>query len=104
MERTIYKNYPGYQNIKKEKLKAIEEKESEEFFKSIGVDGRVIITDGHSPDSITFISENHEAIIGDLPPIDQIMPDDEKCRMSWEKIKEYGGKYIYPSHASVFEL
>jgi len=69
----------------------------------MGIGGEVIITTGHSPDSISFISDSKEAVIGDLPPINQFVPDDNNCLKSWDLIKQKGVKTVYPSHAEIFD-
>jgi len=104
MEKLIKKNYKEYKTILKERLRIIETRDSREFLREIGIYGEVIVTDGHSPDSISFITDAHEAIIGDLSPLDQIMPEDKKNRSSWDKLKSLGARTIYPSHAEIFNI
>jgi len=104
MERMILKTYKKYKNIDKERLIRVREDDSRNYFENIGIHGEVLITPGHSSDSITFISDAHEAVIGDLYPIDLVMPDDTASLRSWELIKGKKAKYVYPSHAPIFEL
>ena len=74
------------------------------MLKGFGIDGEAIITGSHSSDSVCFILDTHEAIIGDLVPREQIMEDDIETKNSWERIVEKGARYIYPSHAGIFEI
>jgi len=106
MERVILKNqeYATYQKIEMNKLKAMSIIEFNNEIKTLGIDGEAIITKGHSPDSITFLTKDHEAIIGDLAPINQIMKNDKVALENWNSIKQKGVKTIYPSHASIFEI
>jgi len=104
MEKTIKKNDTAYEAIKKDKLKIIKIEDSRKTLKSLGIDGEAIITGSHSTDSVTFILDTHEAIIGDLAPREQIMEDDEETQNSWKRIIDKGVKHIYPSHAGVFEI
>ena len=106
MERVILKNqeYATYQKIEMNKLKAMSIIEFNNEIKTLGIDGEAIITKDHSPDSITFLTENHEAIIGDLAPINQIIKNDKESLENWNSIKQKGVKTIYPSHASIFEI
>jgi endoribonuclease LACTB2 len=104
MEKTILKNYKDYKIIDKSKLIQLRIADSREFLSKIGVHGEVFRTDGHSSDSISFLSEQHEVVIGDLYPLELVMPDDEKSNQSWELILEKGGKIIFPSHAPQFTL
>jgi len=104
MEKTIWKNLPDYKAIDKTRLSQLRIADSREFFHQIGVHGEILCTDGHSPDSISFLSDEQQVVIGDLYPLEFVMPDDEKSNASWELILEKGGKMIYPSHAPSFRL
>ena len=104
MEKTIWKNLKEYQAIDKSKLTQIRIADAREFFATIGIQGEILRTDGHSPDSISFLSDNHEVAIGDLYPLEFVMPDDDKSNASWELIMEKGGEKIFPSHAPSFIL
>ena len=106
MERVMLKNekYKGYPLIDKNRLIHKKASDFERELKKLGIDGEILITNGHSPDSITFITANKEAIIGDLYPPNQIMDNDIKTIESWEKIKRKGIKKIYPGHAEKFDL
>ncbi len=103
MERIIKKNYENYRAIDKSKMKRASIERINEILEKEGFSGEVIITNGHSPDSISYITEGKEAIIGDLTPLAQIM-DDKKSEESWAIIERKHVKKIYPSHASVFEI
>ena len=106
MEKVILKNqeYTAYHKIDMNKLKAMSIIEFNNEIKTLGIDGDAIITKGHSPDSITFLTKDHEAIIGDLAPINQIMENDKESLENWNSIKQKGVKTIYPSHASIFKI
>ncbi len=104
MEKIIWKNSKDYKAIDKSKLTRLRIADSRDFLSGIGIRGEILRTDGHSPDSISFLSDEHEVIIGDLYPIELVMPDDEKSNQSWELILEKGGKKIFPSHADPFTL
>lgn len=103
MEKIIKKNYKHYREIDKSKILRASMGRINEVLWQAGFLGEAITTNGHSPDSISYITKDKEAIIGDLAPIGQIM-DDEKSEGSWEKIKRKQAKCAYPSHANVFEV
>jgi len=63
-----------------------------------------VITDYHSPDSISLLLDNGEAIIGDLPPEGQMLPDDQHAIRNWDLLRKMGARDIYPSHAMPFHL
>ena len=106
MERVILKNqeYAAYQKIDMNKLIIMSINEFNNEIKTLGIDGEAIITKGHSSDSITFLTKDHEAIIGDLAPINQIMKNDKESLENWNSIKQKDVKTIYPSHANIFEI
>jgi glyoxylase-like metal-dependent hydrolase (beta-lactamase superfamily II) len=104
METIIWNNWKDYKAIDKSKLITWRVSASRDCLRKIGISGEILRTNGHSPDSISFISDQKEVIIGDLYPVDLVMPDDEKSNNSWELILEKGGQKIFPSHANVFEL
>lgn len=104
MEKTIEKNDKSYRRIDKTKLHVIKIQESREMLEEVGIRGQVVVTAYHSSDSISFITEQGEAIVGDLPLEAQMMPDDHRLREAWDEIRKSGGRTIYPSHAASFEL
>lgn len=96
--KNIMKKDSGYVEIEVIGIHAIPINDSREILKSIGIDGEIISTPGHSPDSVTLILDEAIAFTGDLTP-EIALPDDEIiCRDSWKKI--YGKKVtkIYPGH------
>lgn len=106
MERIILKNsaYRSYKSIDKARLKVVSHEEMNRVCARIGVGGEVVATPGHSPDSLSYISADHNALIGDLAPRDQIMPEDAVSKASWELIAKLGAKRAFPSHAEVIIL
>jgi glyoxylase-like metal-dependent hydrolase (beta-lactamase superfamily II) len=104
MEKIIRRSYPKYEPILEDGFLPLKTGDSRAFLASIGIGGEVIQTAGHSDDSVSLITDAHEVLIGDLYPVSQIMDDDVKSNESWTKIREMGGRFIYPSHAEPFEL
>jgi len=104
MEKTIEKNDKTYRRIDKTKLRQIRSTESKAMFEAIGIDCEAVPIDYHSPDSMIFLLPDGEVVIGDLPPEGQMMPDDKKFLEAWQKIRNLGGRKIFPSHANVFDL
>jgi len=104
MEELAARKYPAYRKIQKEKLTLLETADSHEFLENIGIQAEVLVTAGHSDDSITLITDNGEALIGDLSPLSQLMPDDLKGHHSYELIRSKGARNMHPSHAEPFRL
>ena len=104
MEKTIEKNTPVYVRIARERLRPLETRESRSFFGELGIDGEVVITDYHSPDSVSLVLDSGEAVVGDLPPADQGMPDDVRLQRVWDILRSKGVRRVYPGHAGAFDL
>jgi glyoxylase-like metal-dependent hydrolase (beta-lactamase superfamily II) len=85
-----------------------------EVLKSIGLEGWVLCTPGHTSDSISVILSTGEAFIGDvamnfLPwcgthyrPI--YIKNIQEVYESWKKLKRYGAKMLYPAHGAPFPI
>jgi glyoxylase-like metal-dependent hydrolase (beta-lactamase superfamily II) len=104
MERTIGKNYKDYRRIDKSKLSVCETHESRKLLEGWGISGEVIVTDYHSPDSVSFLADTGEAVVGDLPPEAQGMPDDQPLIDCWDRLRGKGAKIILPGHGPIYEL
>lgn len=68
------------------------------FLATIGIQGEIISTPGHSDDSVTLILDDGSAFTGDLPH--PLMCDEVGLR-SWAKLREYGLSAVYPGHGPV---
>ncbi len=81
------------------------EAESREFLHSIGLEGEIISTPGHSDDSVSLVLDNNCAFIGDLPSLNLLEAyNDMVLDDSWEVIKKYQVKTIYPGHGDAYEI
>ena len=92
----------NYKPIDETKAVYISTDESRQFLKSLGINGEVIHTPGHSDDSISLILDKGVAIVGDLDPL-SYMPaynKDDLRHKSWQKILSHHPKIIYYSHAN----
>ncbi len=104
MEKMILRTYKAYKPIDKTRLIKIQTRDSRNYLDEIGMGGEVLITPGHSSDSVTYVSDAGEAIIGDLNLPELIMPGDPAGLKSWELIRSKGVQHVYPSHAPAFDV
>ncbi len=74
--------------------------DSRRFLASIGIDGEIISTPGHSDDSITLILDAGFAFTGDLPPRSIVSDEDHVTKESWNKIYNHKITRIYPAHGN----
>lgn len=78
---------------------------SRAFLARLGIAGEIISTPGHSEDSISLILDEGVAFTGDLThPL--LMTDEANkiLQESWEKIRAYHVKTIYPGHGPVYRI
>lgn len=101
MEQLIARNYSKYCMINKNKISLMKIDQSRNWLKSIGVNGEVIQVFGHQDQSVVLILDTGEALIGDLPVIEEY---DELVKIDWKNIKSMNAKLILPAHANDFEL
>lgn len=104
MEKTIRKNHKDYTPMDQGKLKQVRAREAAGFFAQVGLKAQVVITDYHSQDSVSLVTDEREAIIGDLPPQGQMMPADRRFEDTWRTVWNAGGRVAYPSHAAAFQI
>ncbi|MBI5118134.1 MBL fold metallo-hydrolase [Candidatus Poribacteria bacterium] len=83
-----------------------------ELLRSLGINGKIIHTPGHTSDSISVILDDGSALVGDAAmnfmkfclighkPI--YVNDRKQTSQSWLKLKREGAKLIYPSHGKPF--
>ncbi len=95
----------NYRDITSSNHIVVTEAESREFLKSIGIDGVLLSTPGHSDDSISLIIDDCCAFVGDLPAphlaeaYADIVIDD-----SWDMIKRCHVRTIYPGHSEPYGI
>jgi endoribonuclease LACTB2 len=78
---------------------------SRAFLASLGIEGEIISTPGHSDDSITLILDEGAAFTGDLThPLMASEDSMEIIQASWAKIRAYGVHTVYPGHGPVWHI
>jgi glyoxylase-like metal-dependent hydrolase (beta-lactamase superfamily II) len=71
---------------------------SRNFLSGLGLQGEVLPTPGHSPDSITLVLDEGHAFTGDLPPRFLVPENDLASLQSWDRIYRHKITRIYPGH------
>lgn len=95
----------NFKAIETENNKVVSSVESRILLKSVGIDGEIIQTPGHSDDSISLVIDECCAFTGDLPGLALMeVYDDQTLRDSWKLIVEYNVKKIYPAHGDSYAL
>lgn len=79
--------------------------DSRSFLSSIGINGELISTPGHSDDSVSLVIDDCCAFTGDLPALSLIeVYDDLEIDDSWEMLQKHHIKTIYPGHGAAYEI
>jgi len=94
----IAKPDSGYLPIRPGDNVVVNPEESREFLKGIGLDGEILSTPGHSPDSVSLILDEGLAFTGDLPHQILLTPEDREAHQSWARLKDRGVHTVYPAH------
>jgi endoribonuclease LACTB2 len=90
------KSFP-YVEIKQKDNLPLKLEDSRRFLSSLGLDGEILHTPGHSDDSVTLILDEGYAFTGDLHPA-FMNSDDSRTRESWHKIGQFKIRQIFPGH------
>ncbi len=77
---------------------------SRALLESIGIQGEILPTPGHSEDSISLITDSGRAFVGDLTLPNMAEGEREQVtRASWQSLLDLGMKTVYPAHANPFD-
>jgi glyoxylase-like metal-dependent hydrolase (beta-lactamase superfamily II) len=72
---------------------------------TLGIQGELISTPGHSPDSVSLVLKSGMAFIGDLHLPSMVGEDDlAETQASWQKLTGLKVKTVYPAHGNPFQL
>jgi len=91
------KNFPYVEITQNDNL-VLKFEDSRKFLASIGINGEIISTPGHSDDSVTLILDEGFAFTGDLHPRFIVSEEDQVTQASWDKIYQHKITRIFPAH------
>lgn len=81
----------------------VSEEGSRAFLRTLGIDGRIIKTDSHSPDGAALILDDGSAFTGDLEPLSNADGYSDRradaLRADWKRVIAAGAKKIWFAHA-----
>lgn len=104
---SYYKKNPkaGFKDITSENNIIVNDYDSRSFFESLGINGELISTPGHSDDSISLVIDDDCAFVGDLPTYSMLEAyDDIVIEDSWDLIQQYHVNTIYPGHGEAYKI
>lgn len=89
----------NYVAITRENTKIVDGNLSRSLLKSIGIDGEIVATKGHSDDSVSLILDTGIAFTGNLPLYElRDAYGNDDIPKSWKMLLEKGITEIYPAH------
>ena len=88
------------------RIKLISTQKSRELLTSLGINGELIHTPGHSDDSISlWLDKEKSLLVGDLNPLYELeMHKGTAIAESWDKLLKLGPKKVYYGHAKAADL
>ncbi len=80
----------------------ISAKESRAFLWHLGINGEIVSTPSHSPDSISLILDSGECFVGDLEPMEYLDGYEfhQSLQSDWALVQGYSPNVIYYAHAN----
>jgi glyoxylase-like metal-dependent hydrolase (beta-lactamase superfamily II) len=90
----------GYVEIEVNGSLILRPEQSRDFLSEVGINGEIIPTPGHSPDSVSLVLDEGMAFTGDLTHPLLLTDDDVACKDSWKRIYALGAIVIYPAHGT----
>ncbi len=104
----------GYPPVRLSEEDIILDSDNHELLKTLGIDGAILYTPGHTSDHLAIVLANGNAFVGDVAmnflkftgikkrPI--FAQDINTVFESWQKIIDHGAKTIYPAHGKPFDV
>jgi len=70
---------------------------------SLGLQGEILTTPGHSSDSVSLVLDSGMAFTGDLPPPGVTLEENSSMTIaSWRKLLQHSVHTVYPAHSRPF--
>ncbi|MCR5060701.1 MAG: MBL fold metallo-hydrolase [Saccharofermentans sp.] len=96
----------GYKPIDERCATVLTFENSRRFLAELGIDGEIISTPGHSPDSVSVVLDNGVCLVGDMEPYEHLSAyeswTDEYLvlKKDWKRILGFSPRTVFYSHAN----
>ena len=74
--------------------------ESRALLATLGLDGEILATPGHSDDSVSLLLDDGSVFTGDLPPM-ALSGESSAVAASWRLLREHGATRVFPGHGPI---
>lgn len=92
----------GYTEIRLTDNVVVPIAESRAYLATLGIEGQLVHTPGHSDDSVTLLLDSGEAFTGDLThpnfATEETLP---AVTASWRRLRDLGAKTVHPGHGGI---
>lgn len=90
--------------VKEEKAQVLRCQDSRAFLRSMGIDGEILHTPSHSPDSVSLCLDAGDCIVGDLAPLGFLPAchheEYDALRKDWAALSRLRPRRIWYAHAN----
>ena len=90
----------SFEPIDETKAKVISCGGSREFLAGIGIEGEIISTPSHSPDSISLVLDDGDCFVGDLEPREYEDNENDALQADWDAVLSFQPKRVFYAHAN----
>ena len=74
--------------------------ESRKFLAEIGIEGEIISTPSHSPDSVSLVLDDGDCFVGDLQPREYMDEENDAVKENWTRVMGFQPQRVFYSHAN----
>jgi glyoxylase-like metal-dependent hydrolase (beta-lactamase superfamily II) len=100
---SFHKNMPDFEPIELGKRDIVNPDRA--ALRALGIHGEIVLTPGHSPDSVSLVLNSGAAFVGDLRPPDLVAEEySAEIRVSWQRLAEHHAQQIYPAHGNSYPM
>lgn len=105
-DRIFERDGLGFIPVDESRADRIRFEESRTYLKSLGIDGEILPTRSHSPDSVSVLLDSGDCLVGDLSPREYMdgYPDSDALWTDWERIMDCCPKRIWFAHMPEAEI
>jgi len=99
------KPHDHYVEISPDGNVVITPEESREVLRQVGIPGEILVTPGHSDDSVSLLLDDGAVFTGDLTPLEGAWGEaGEVVKASWRMLWEHGARMVHPAHGPVHPM
>lgn len=98
----IVKPEDAYVDLSLDEVADVATRDSRRLLASLGIEGEILSTPGHSDDSMSLVLDTGEAFVGDLTwPALSVEEMRQAVLESWENLRRRGARVIYHGHGPI---